>query len=281
MKLKTLALLLLSAGLVMGCRQSLEPEDAEGAKESLASQLQSILEGDHRSDENKHRDQYRHPVETLRFFDISAKDTVLEINPGGGWYMEVLGPLLNDQGQYVAVTPNPELEGMPSYVASQATQIQERIDQQAQLYGQAKIQFYNPSEPTLGEPGSADTVLTFRNVHGWINAGMAEEMFDAFAEVLKTGGVLGVVQHRAPEGANPEQSAGEGYVAEEVVIQLAEAAGFKLEARSEINANPKDSREHPHGVWTLPPVLRLGDESREEYLKVGESDRMTLRFVKQ
>ncbi len=281
MKLKTLALILLSAGLVLGCRQGLEPEDAEGSAGSLASQLTPILEGDHRPPQHKSRDQYRNPLETLRFFGVSADDTVIEINPGGGWYMEILGPLLNDQGQYIAVTPNPELEGMPSYVVSQAAQIQARIKEQPELYGQAKIQFYNPAEPVLGEPGSADKVLTFRNVHNWINAGLAEDMFAAFAEVLKTGGVLGVVQHRAPEGVDPEQSAPEGYVAEEVVIQLAEAAGFQLEARSDINANPEDSRDHPHGVWTLPPVLRLGEESREEYLAVGESDRMTLRFVKQ
>ncbi len=239
-----------------------------------------ILASDHRSDDNRARDRYRNPEETLFFFGVEPDDTVVEINPGGGWYMEIIAPFVNEDGQYIAATPNPELEDMPSYVVSQAAQIQARIEDQPSLYGNAEVQFYDPSAPELGEPGSADFVLTFRNVHGWVNVGQAEGMFQAFAEVLKPGGVLGVVQHRAVDGADAKESATTGYVSEAAVIELAEAAGLTLDGSSNINANPRDTRDHPEGVWTLPPSLRLGEENRDAYEAIGESDRMTLRFVK-
>ncbi len=246
---------------------------------SGASVLQ-ILASDHRSEENRDRDRYRNPEETLFFFGVERDDTVIEINPGGGWYMEVIAPFVNAEGQYIAATPNPELDDMPSYVVRQAAQIQARIEDQPDLYGNAEVQFYDPSAPQLGEPGSADFVLTFRNVHGWVNGGQAEAMFQAFADVLKPGGVLGVVQHRALDGADPKESASTGYVSEAAVIELAEAAGLTPDGSSNINANPRDTRDHPEGVWTLPPSLRLGEENRDAYEAIGESDRMTLRFVK-
>ncbi len=239
-----------------------------------------ILANDHRSEDNRARDRFRNPEETLFFFGVERDDTVVEINPGGGWYMEIIAPFVNEEGQYIAATPNPELEDMPSYVVSQAAQIQARIEDQPDLYGNAEVQFYDPAAPQLGEPGSADFVLTFRNVHGWVNGGRAEDMFQAFADVLKPGGVLGVVQHRAVDGADPKESASTGYVSEAAVTELAEAAGLVADGSSNINANPRDTRDHPEGVWTLPPSLRLGEENRDEYEAIGESDRMTLRFVK-
>lgn len=260
-----------------------EPEAAISDGAPLAAPGASILEimaSAHRSDENRARDRYRNPEETLFFFGLEPDDTVIEINPGGGWYMEIIAPFVNEDGQYIAATPDPELEGMPSYVIRQAAQIQARIEEQPDFYGNAEVQLYDPSAPVLGEPGSADFVLTFRNVHGWINGGQAEGMFQAFADVLKPGGVLGVVQHRAVDDADPSESAATGYVSEAAVIALAEAAGLTLDDRSNINANPKDTRDHPEGVWTLPPSLRLGEENRAAYEAIGESDRMTLRFVK-
>lgn len=260
-----------------------EPEATISDGAPLAAPGASILEimaSAHRSDENRARDRYRNPEETLFFFGLEPDDTVIEINPGGGWYMEIIAPFVNEDGQYIAATPDPELEGMPSYVIRQAAQIQARIEEQPDFYGNAEVQLYDPSAPVLGEPGSADFVLTFRNVHGWINGGQAEGMFLAFADVLKPGGVLGVVQHRAVDDADPSESAATGYVSEAAVIALAEAAGLTLDDRSNINANPKDTRDHPEGVWTLPPSLRLGEENRAAYEAIGESDRMTLRFVK-
>lgn len=296
-KLKAMALILAGTALV-ACQSEEEPAE-EPAEESAAAEspaqaspesteeapfregsLADILAGDHRSEENRARDLYRNPEATLFFFGLSPSDTVIEINPGGGWYMEVIAPFVNEEGQYIAAHPNPELEGMPSYVVDQAKQIEQRVEAQDALFGNAEVQFYDPSEPVLGEPESADKVLTFRNVHGWVNGGQAEAMFEAFAEVLKPGGVLGVVQHRADDGTNAEETAKTGYVSEEAVIAFAEAAGLSLEERSNLNANPRDTRDHPEGVWTLPPSLALGEENKADYEAIGESDRMTLKFVK-
>lgn len=280
MKKLKLPLALAMTLVVSACQQNGDQDAQASSTDAVTNQLSSIVDGEHRAPEHRERDPYRHPVATLRFFDVAPDDRVIEINPGGGWYMEILGPFLKGEGQYIAVTPDPEIEGMPSYVVGQAASIQARIEEQSELYGNALVHFYDPSEPVFGEPGSADKVLTFRNVHNWINGEQAEAMFEAFADVLKPGGVLGVVQHRAPEGAKAEQSAREGYVPEAAVIALAEAAGLELDASSEINANPRDARDHPHGVWTLPPTLRLGEERADHYMSIGESDRMTLRFVK-
>lgn len=276
------AAVLLTALLVAACQSGYQHNSVEATVDgAMELWLPPILAGDHRSEANKHRDQYRHPLATLSFFEVTERDRVIEINPGDGWYMEILAPLLFAHGQYVAATPDPRIDGLPRYFVAHARAIQTRIEEQAQLYGQGEVQFYDPESPVLGEPNSVDTVLTFRNIHSWINAGTAEVMFEAFAEVLKPGGVLGVVQHRAPEGVDPEVSAPEGYVSEAAVIALAEAVGLRFDGRSEINANPEDSRNHPYGVWTLPPSLRLGEQQAEHYLAIGESDRMTLRFVKE
>lgn len=293
-KLKAMALILAGTALV-ACQSEEEPAEEQAAASESSAQASSasadqtpfregsladILASDHRSEENRARDLYRNPEATLFFFGLSPTDTVIEINPGGGWYMEVIAPFVNEEGQYIAAHPNPELDDMPSYVVDQAKQIEQRVEAQDALFGNAEVQFYDPSEPVLGEPESADKVLTFRNVHGWVNSGQAEAMFEAFAEVLKPGGVLGVVQHRAEDGSSAEETAKTGYVSEEAVIAFAEAAGLSLEERSNLNANPKDTRDHPEGVWTLPPSLALGEENKGDYEAIGESDRMTLKFVK-
>lgn len=253
-----------------------EPDVVEDPGDSLLE----IMTGMHRTDADRERDIYRNPEETLFFFGLEPDDTVMEINPGGGWYMEIIAPFVKDDGQYIAAQPNPTLADMPAYIVRQAEQIQTRFEEQEAVYGDAELRFYDPTDPTLGEPESVDMVLTFRNTHNWINAGQARGMFAAFAEVLKPGGVLGVVQHRAEDGMPAEETASSGYVSEDEVVALAEAAGLELVGSSNINANPRDTRDHPEGVWTLPPTLRLGDENREVYEEIGESDRMTLRFLK-
>ncbi|MGQ0503360.1 MAG: class I SAM-dependent methyltransferase [Panacagrimonas sp.] len=242
--------------------------------------LEDVIAGKHRPAENRARDVYRHPLETLRFFDIKPDQRVVEVWPGGGWYTEILAPYLRESGQYIAAgfvvdasTPKYRVEMMESLVASMAAS--------PEIYGKPIVTALGaPSAYEAAPAGTVDRVLTFRNVHNWLKAGYEAPMFKAFYDALKPGGVLGVVEHRARPGTPLEKMKASGYVTEAKVIELATAAGFTLDSRSEINANPKDSADHPEGVWTLPPILRLGDKDREKYLAIGESDRMTLRFVK-
>jgi predicted methyltransferase len=246
------------------------------ASDFTASQLDAVLAGSWRSDHNKARDVYRHPKATLQFFGLQPDQTVIEITPGGGWYSEILAPLLRDNGHYVAAVPG----GSDAEDSQDLTALRAKFAGDTAEYGKANIVTFNPKAPVFGAPGSADMVLTFRNVHNWTMAGTASAMFKAFYAVLKPGGTLGVVDHRAAVGASFDSVKDTGYLPTDYVIKLATDAGFKLDAQSEINANPKDTKDYPKGVWTLPPTLTLGDQDRAKYLAIGESDRMTLRFVK-
>lgn len=224
-----------------------------------------------RNTENVKRDRYRHPVETLNFFGVKPDMTVVEVIPGKGWYTEILAPLLNSHGQYVgAVSLPPDMKEDPAAAW---------ITAHSDIAGNAKtVSFAPPAE--MVPAGTADMVLTFRNVHNWMGAGKAQEAFRTFYKALKPGGILGVTEHRANKNAKFDPKAKSGYVREADVIKFAKKAGFKLDQRSEINANPQDTKDYPQGVWTLPPTLKLKDQDREKYLAIGESDRMTLRFVK-
>ncbi len=233
--------------------------------------IDAALAGDHRSEANRARDVYRHPKETLAFFGVEPGKRVVELWPGRGWYTEILAPLLHDEGALVAVAPdNKYLVGFREVVAA-------RPD----VFGRVELMVVNPPDSlSMGEDGSADVVLTFRNVHNWLGSGYADAVMQAAFKVLKPGGVLGVVEHRGKPGLSAEQIKTSGYMPEDMVIALATKAGFVLDERSEINANPKDTTEYEKGVWTLPPALALGDQDRDKYLAIGESDRMTLRFKK-
>jgi predicted methyltransferase len=246
-----------------------------------ASAFDAVLKGSWRSPENVARDIYRHPAETLSFFGVKPSDTVVEITPGGGWYSEILAPYLSAKGQYVAavVDPMAVAEGKGrDYQQRGKTRLEEKFAASPAQYGKAKVVGYSPTAPVFGAPASADVVLTFRNVHNWRSAKQAEGMFKGFYAVLKPGGVLGVVEHRA--AADVPEDDKTGYVGEAQVVALAEAAGFKLDAKSEINANPRDTKDHPNGVWTLPPSNDHDAADDAKYKTIGESDRMTLRFVK-
>jgi predicted methyltransferase len=235
----------------------------------------SIIEamaGDHRSEENRDRDVYRHPLETLRFFGLEEHMTVVEIWPGAGWYTEILGPVLRDRGQLVAAVPSLESEQGQEYLRM--------VTEHPEVFGDVEVGLLNPPQIDLGVDGTADMVLTFRNVHNWITNGYELEVYRAAFAALRPGGIFGVVEHRANAGDDFRESARRGYVPEAHVIEAAQSVGFVLEDRSEINANPRDTKDYPEGVWTLPPTLRLGDRDRERYLEIGESDRMTLRFRK-
>jgi predicted methyltransferase len=238
------------------------------------SALNTAIAGSWRLPSNRARDIYRHPAATLAFFGVQPGQTVIEITPGGGWYSEILAPLLHDQGEYVAALFAPSTgEG----AARSEAALKRKFSFDAAHYGKAQIVEFDAKAPVLGAAGSADRVLTFRNVHNWTDDGTAATMFKAFFTVLKPGGVLGVVDHRAGAGSNAQDS---GYLRTEDVIKLATDAGFKLDGSSEINANPKDTKNYPKGVWTLPPSYALGEQDKAKYQAIGESDRMTLRFVK-
>jgi len=237
--------------------------------------------GDHRSEANVARNEYRHPVETLAFFGFEDGMSALEIWPGGGWYTEVLAPAIRGHGTFTIASWDPEVEGQPNYRYELPKRLQARFDARPDLYDEVRTVYFSPPESaSLGPADSYDRIFTFRNTHGWIQGGQAEAIFAEFARVLKPGGVLGVVQHRAPEGTDAAEWAPRGYVPESAVRTLAEQAGLEFLAASEINANPKDTRDHPEGVWTLPPGYALGDVDREKYAAIGESDRMTLTFRK-
>lgn len=258
-----------------------QPAPATAADGAVSPALQAAVDGSWRTPANTARDAYRHPAQTLVFFQLQPQHTVVEITPGGGWYAEILAPYLREGGQYVAAVVDPQ--ALP---AGGGRDYQQRSrDGLARKFAAAPAQFdraqtvaYDPAAPVLGAPGSADRVLTFRNVHNWRANGQAEGMFRAFFEVLKPGGMLGVVEHRAKADVPADDKS--GYVGQAQVIAMAEAAGFRLDADSEINANPRDTTDHPNGVWTLPPSNNHDAADADKYRAIGESDRMTLRFIK-
>lgn len=246
---------------------------------AMAKSIADWADGEHRSEANRARNEFRHPVETLEFFGLAADMTVIEILPSTGWYTEIMAPYLRDHGKYYAAhfSPNASL----AYMAPNLRNFEEKITAEPELYGKITVRHLNPPhEVAIAPPESADMALTFRNVHNWIMADQEHEFFAAFYAALKPGGVLGVVEHRAKPDAGMDVMRTSGYVTEAYVKEVAAAAGFEFVGSSEINANAKDPTVHPRGVWTLPPNYRMGDEDRSKYAAIGESDRMTLKFVK-
>ncbi len=283
--LPLLIALALCAPLVMSCAASGGNVAAEAEKApSSAAALDAAIAGAWRDPKNSARDEYRHPRETLLFFGVDTNEVVVEITPGAsGWYSEILAPYLRDNGKYIAaqVDPMAAAEGRSREGQQRNLEgLKARLAKYPMQFDRAQIATFDPKQPVFAAPGSADTVLTFRNVHNWFAGGTAELYFKAFYDALKPGGTLGVVDHRAKLGTDLEKMKKSGYITEELVIKLAIDAGFKLDAKSEVNANPKDTADHKNGVWTLPPVNRHDPEDAAMYQAIGESDRMTLRFVK-
>lgn len=241
--------------------------------------LDSILAGPQRSAENRARDRYRHPSETLDFFGIRADMTVVEISPGTGWYSEILAPYLRDHGKLYAAHYSPTAE--VEYFRKAVGDFKVKLAATPAIYDRVILtEFMPPDTLNIAPAGSADAVLTFRNVHNWLKDSGEVKVFKAAFTALKPGGVLGVVEHRAKPGTTREQSLASGYTSEQLVIEAAQAAGFVVDGKSEVNANARDTKDYPKGVWTLPPRLILGEQDKDRYLAIGESDRMTLRFRK-
>ncbi len=242
--------------------------------------LQQAIESSHRSQESKSRDQFRHPLEILRFFEVEPDMTVVELWPGGkGWYTEILAPYLKDDGKLYAAhfSSNSDIP----YFVKNLKNFREKINVQPEIYEDIILTVLQPPQfLDIAPKDSADRVLTFRNFHNWMKNGQIENVLSAAYKALKPGGLLGIVEHRALTGEEQDPKALSGYVKESHVITLAEKVGFKFSGKSEINANPKDTTRHPKGVWSLPPSLRLKNKNRDKYLSIGESDRMTLKFLK-
>lgn len=248
------------------------------AHSHISPALQAAVAAPNRSAANKARDQYRHPAETLSFFGVKPTDTVVEIWPGGGWYTEILAPYLRDNGKLIVAAP----------AGRGSEAIGRFLDTDPTSYGKvARANFPQLMGGTRVPAGTADAVLTFRNVHNWRMGSYSADGNDysvaAFQELyamLKPGGVLGIEDHRLPEDASDARERSSGYIKVSTIRRLAEQAGFQFVGASEINANPNDTKDYPKGVWTLPPRLAEGDVNRDRYLAIGESDRMTLKFVK-
>ncbi|KUO57863.1 MAG: methyltransferase [Alphaproteobacteria bacterium BRH_c36] len=242
------------------------------------TELEAAIASDHRTPAYAARDEFRHPLETLLFFGIRPEMTIVEIWPGGGWYTEILAPFVKGRGKYYAADRNRDTQD--ERIRKSIERYEAKLAERPDKYAEVIVTELSRTKGEIAPAGSADLVLSFRNVHNWMKFGFERHIFESMYKALKPGGVLGIVEHRADPDEFPDPQALSGYVQEAQVIGIAEAAGFKFDAKSEINANPKDTRNHPEGVWTLPPALRLKDKDRDKYLAIGESDRMTLRFVK-
>ena len=247
-------------------------------RQETTQALDRILAGDQRSEENRARDRYRHPKATLLFFGIRPEMSVLEVWPEPGWYTEVMAPLLRDKGKYYAgvIAPDPKSE----YVTRRLDDFRRKLAARPEIYGQAAVVTFPLDGSEVVPPGTLDMVLTFRNIHNWMGRDQAAAAFATMFRALKPGGVLGVTEHRGNPAVPQDPKAKSGYVNEDYAIKLIEAQGFRLEASSQVNANPKDTKDYEQGVWTLPPTYRLGDKDRDKYAAIGESDRFTLKFVK-
>lgn len=262
--MRAAAAIFLAAALLAGCATAPAPVE--------------WFQGAHRTPSNVARDAHRHPMEAIAFFGIRPDSTVVEILPGSaGYYMEILAPWLREKGRYIAAGRDATA---PANYRADHEKLLARLKAQPALYDRVVVTQFNADRHEVAPAGSADVVLTFRNLHNWIERGEIEGALRAFHRALKPGGILGVVDHRGRTDLPQEAQMKSGYVREDYAIRVIEAAGFRLVGSSEINANPRDTKDHPEGVWTLPPSYRMKDVDRAKYAAIGESDRFTLKFEK-
>lgn len=270
---KKIPALMLAAVLLLAASCS-----TTSTRETTALALDNILTGAQRSAENSARDRYRHPKETLLFFGIRPEMRVLEVWPEPGWYTEVIAPLVREHGKYYAavIAADPQSK----YVTERLSDYQQKLASHPDVYGAVEVVTFPSDGGDVVPPGSLDMVVTFRNIHNWMARDSAGQAFATLYKALKPGGVLGVVEHRGNPAVTQDPKAKSGYVNEDYAIRLIEGQGFRLVGESQVNANPKDTKDYEQGVWTLPPTYRLGEKDRQKYADIGESDRFTLKFVK-
>ncbi|HUH86861.1 MAG TPA: methyltransferase [Pusillimonas sp.] len=267
----------LAAAVALGLGAS-----AFAASPAVDEALKAAIASDQRTPAFVQRDAFRNPYQTLTFFGIQPNMTVVELSPGGaGWYTEILAPYLRESGHYIAAAygENSPKEYRRGYTAN----FKKKLASDPARFDKVELTVFEPpAELNYAAPGSADLVLTFRNLHNWLSYGddSMKRVFQSVYETLKPGGVFGVVEHRLPESMPQDATASSGYMHESYVIDMAKSVGFELAGKSEVNANPKDTADHPGGVWALPPSYRNKDKDRDHYQAIGESDRMTLKFVK-
>lgn len=276
-----IGLILVAGGVAVAAGQAGKAGAAgPSSNPQTVEKLRAAIAGPQRTEAERARDKYRHPLETLSFFGLRDDMTVIELFPSQGWFTAILGPVLAEHGKLIVTAnepgPNPNTEGMRNQKA-----LTKRFGEHPEAFGKVESKLQHRGGPfDFGPEGSADMILTFRNLHNF-NGEPAKALLAAIHKTLKHGGVLGLTDHRAKPGADPQVAAKSGYLPEAYVIRMVETAGFKLAGKSEINANPKDTKDYAKGVWTLPPTLTLGDVDRDKYVAIGESDRMTLKFIKQ
>ncbi|MGH8139170.1 MAG: class I SAM-dependent methyltransferase [Steroidobacteraceae bacterium] len=265
------AILLASMLLAASCSTT-------STRQTTALALDNILAGTHRSEQNRARDVYRHPKETLLFFGMRPEMNVLEVWPEPGWYTEVIAPLVKDRGKYHAavIAADPQSK----YVTARLVDYHDKLAERPDLYGRVAVVTFPTDGSDVVPPRSLDMIVTFRNIHNWMARDSAGPAFATMYKALKPGGVLGVTEHRGNPAVPQDPKAKSGYVNEDYAIRLIEGQGFRLVGESQVNANPKDTRDYEQGVWTLPPTYRLGEQDRQKYAAIGESDRFTLKFVK-
>ncbi len=251
---------------------------SSSSRQSTAESLTGILAGDQRPPEERARDAYRHPKETLLFFGIRPEMKVLEVWPEPGWYTAVIAPLVRDKGKYYAAVI--AADPASKYITHRLEEYQARLAARPDMYDRVAVVSFPADGGDAVPPGTVDMVVTFRNIHNWMARDQAPQAFASMYRALKPGGVLGVVEHRGSPSVPQDPKAKSGYVNEEYAIRMIEAQGFRLVAKSEVNDNPRDTKDYEHGVWTLPPTYRLGAKDHDRYAAIGESDRFTLRFVK-
>jgi len=268
---KSIVLALLIA--VAGCASQ------NAGRSSSLTELDPILQAAHRSTENRARDAYRHPKETLEFFGLRPDMTVVEVWPGNGWYTEILAPLLRERGMLYTAQIDP---AGGDYARTTVETFRSKLTSRPDLYGKVVVTTLAPppSKEAIAPPGSADMVVTFRNLHNWMMFNWQRDAFQSMYTALKPGGVLGVVEHRGNPKLAQDPKAASGYVNEDYAIELIESVGFKLVDRSQVNANARDTKDYERGVWALPPSYANGTKDRERFTQIGESDRFTLKFVK-
>jgi predicted methyltransferase len=270
----------LMAGMMLA-GSALAADNAVGGPKTTGAalkRLQAVVNGDQRTPEQKARDKYRHPVETLAFFGIQPNMTVVELWPFGGWYTSIIAPYVKDNGKFYAAAMDPASTspGDQKYNG----ELKKMLDARPDLYSKVQWSVLAPGKFQIAPDGSADLVVTFRNIHNWTWQGMEKDVFAAAFRALKPGGILGVEEHRNNDPNYEPKQRGQAYVGEDWAIKLIESVGFKLVGKSEINANPKDTKDYPKGVWTLPPNYAMGEQDKAKYTAIGESDRFTLKFMK-